>query len=132
MSKFNVLKEKGTNSSNCDLATEDIIEKLVDWDSKYGITVSNVEHDRVDVSFDSIPTNLESFASQVYSFCPDIVDQGYGCLNEMIEMMEESEQPIPDHIQKQIDGIDLSQEGFGLQVLQNVIVQDKKLSLWWD
>ena len=132
MSKFDIISEKGTNGINCDVSTEDIIDKLNAWDSKYGVTISNVEHDRFDLRLDTIPSDIEDFAKEVYSFCPDIIDQGYGCLDEMVEMMEESGQPIPEEVQKQIDGIDFNDENYGLKILQKVVSEEKMLGFWWD
>jgi hypothetical protein len=132
MKKFDIIKEKQTNGANYDLSPEGIVDKLIAWDSSFGISICNVEHNRFEISFDSLPDNLEEFANEIYSFCPDIIEQGYGCIDEMIEMMEESEQPIPDQIKAQIEGVDLSEEGYGLKILQNVLNKDKKLGLWWD
>ncbi len=132
MNKFEIIKEKGTNGANYDISPEDITNRLIAWDSKYGISISNVEHNRLDISFDALPNNLEALANEIYSFCPDIIDQGFGCLDEMIEMLEESEQTIPHSIRAQIEGVDLSGDDYGLKVLQNVLSKDQKLGLWWD
>ncbi|WP_049722829.1 DUF4253 domain-containing protein [Gilvimarinus polysaccharolyticus] len=132
MNKFDIIKEKETNGANYDLSPDDIIDRLTAWDSMYGVSIDNIDHNRCEVTFDSLPDDLEAFASEIYSFCPDIVDQGYGCIDEMIEMMEESGQPIPEKIMDQIEGVDLSEEDYGLKVLQNVIRKEKRLGFWWD
>ncbi|WMS88294.1 DUF4253 domain-containing protein [Pleionea litopenaei] len=132
MNEFDIIKEKKTNGANYDLSSEDIINKLIDWNSKYGVSISHVDHNRFEISFTTLPDNLEALAQDIYSFCPDIIEQGYGCLDEMIEMFEESEQLIPDSIKEQIEGVDLNDDGYGLKVLQNVMSKDKKLVLWWD
>lgn len=132
MNKFDIITEQGTNGINCDITTKDIVEKLKKWDSLYGVTIDAVAHDRFELRLNSLPSDMESFAKEVYAFCPDIVDQGFGCLDEMVEMMEESGQPIPSETQKLISGIDFNDEDYGVKLLQKAIEESKEISFWWD
>lgn len=132
MSKFDTLRKNGTGGPNVDVSTEDVIKKLEQWDSQYGIEISDVSHDRVLVKFSSLPDNLESFAKEVYEFCPDVVDQHFGCMDEMVEMMEESGQKIAPEIAELIEGVNLEDENFGEVLLQKSIRSTQSVSLWWD
>lgn len=44
MGKTDIVKECGTSGVNYDLSNEDILNKLVTRDSKYGIEISDVAH----------------------------------------------------------------------------------------
>lgn len=132
MSKLDAIKENGTSGPNYDVSTEDVIKKLKQWDSQFGIEISEVSHDHVLVEFNSIPDNLKSFAKEVYDFCPDVIDQHFGCMDEMVEMMEETGQEIAPEIADLIEGVDLEDEGFGEVLLQKSIKATQSVSLWWD
>ena len=32
-----------------------------------------------------LPTDLNQFTKDVYKFCPDVIDQGYGSMEKMIQ-----------------------------------------------
>lgn len=132
MSKFDTIKENGTGGPNYDVSTEDVIKKLKQWDSQYGIEISEVSHDQVLVKFSSLPDNLESFAKEIYDFCPDVIDQHFGCMDEMVEMMEETGQELDPEIAELIEGVDLEDEDSGEVLLQKSIKSKQSVSLWWD
>lgn len=132
MSKFKELSTQNTNGANYDIDTDQIIAKLSDWDEKYGVEISDVGHDKVTVRFSSLPDNLESLAKEVYEFCPDTIDQGHGCYDEMIEAAEEMDREIPQHIQELVEGVDLSNESYGLVLLEKALKKHRVVALWWD
>ncbi len=78
--KLKEVYEKGTNGINYEITNEDVIEKLTKWDEQYTITILEIEADRLTVQFENLPENLEALANEMYEFCPDIIDQGYGCM----------------------------------------------------
>jgi len=55
MDKYQDLRVYQTHGINCDLETEDIIEKLNIWDERYGIEILNVESDRLKFSLKIFP-----------------------------------------------------------------------------
>ncbi|OIP75868.1 MAG: hypothetical protein AUK48_06645 [Oscillatoriales cyanobacterium CG2_30_44_21] len=87
MDKYQRLLELGTNGCNYDVETEDIIQKLQDWDAKYGIELSEVSSDSVLLNFKSLPDDVTELASEIYEFCPDTIEQGFGCAEDMIEIL---------------------------------------------
>jgi hypothetical protein len=132
MSKFALVKEKGTNGINYDVTTDDVIEKLQQWDSHYGIEISEVEHNRLVVTFQSLPENLEALAQDIYEFCPDVIEQGFGCMDDMVEMMAEAGQEIKPELAQLIEGVDFEQEDFGEVLLQRSLKSTHQVGLWWD
>lgn len=132
MSKFALVKEKETNGINYYVTTDDIIEKLKQWDSQYGIEISEVEHDRLVVTFPSLPDNLDALAKDIYEFCPDVIEQHFGCMDDMVEMMEQSGQELAPEIAQLIEGVDFETENFGEVLLQKSLKSTHQVGLWWD
>lgn len=81
---------EATNGVNYDIDTQMIINKLKDWDSKYGIELEAVGPDFVSGKFKNKPANIPKFAKEVYDFCPDIVDQGVGSIEELEKSLADS------------------------------------------
>ena len=75
---------------------------------------------------------MDAFAQDLYSFCPDLVDQGTGCVHEMVEMLEETGEELTDNIREMIEGIDFTDEKYGVEILKREIQKRKKVILWWD
>ena len=132
MDKYQRLLDMGTNGCNYDLDTADIIQKLQVWDAKYGIELTEVESDQLIVTFSNLPDDLTELALEIYEFCPDTIDQGFGCTDDMINMLQESQQEIPAELQEMIEGIDFDDENFGLEILKRSLISTKELFLWWD
>jgi len=132
MDKYEELRTQGTNGANFDIETEDVIARLKDWDERYGIDLSEVESDRVTVRFDSLPDDLDSLAGEIYEFCPDTIDQGFGCYDEMIDAAEEMEQEVPDDVRELVNGVDLEDEDYGLELLKRSLRREMVIGLWWD
>ena len=110
---------------NYEIGTEDIISKLKEWDEQLGIDLSDIGFDRVTVKFHKLPDNLTAFAKEIYEFCPDTIEQGYGCMAEMIEAAEEMGEEIPDHLKELIEGVDLEAENYGLVLLEKRFAKTK-------
>ncbi len=130
--EFAPLREHETNGANFDLDTEDIITRLKEWKKLCTYRITGAEHDTVDIEFDTLPADMDTFVRDLYDFCPDLVDQGTGCVAEMIEMSEETGEEIPEDLQELIKGVDFEDEDYGLEILKREILRDKKLTLWWD
>jgi len=116
------------------ISDENIIEKLKQWDSLYGIEIeiSETEHDRLLVRFMSLPDNLDILSKDIYEFCPDVIEQHFGCMDEMIDMMEETGQKLPPELAQLIEGVDFEREDFGEILLRKSLKATHSVSLWWD
>ena len=129
---FALIRAAETSAPNYDLDTDAIIGCLTLWQSLCSFTVIGAEADTVDIKFETFPADMDAFVKALYEFCPDLVDQGTGCIHEMIEMMEESgESPTPA-MQELVKGIDFSDENYGIEVLKRQLLQRKNVQLWWD
>lgn len=85
--KFDVLRYRRTDGINYGLQTEDIINKVSEWDKKYKIDIIGCGRDWVWIKFDKLSEDLNGFSKEVYEFCPDIVDQGVGSIEKLKESM---------------------------------------------
>ena len=103
MDKYAELKKCGTHGANYGLSPEDILTKFQEWDKLCDFSLSEIERDKVLVTFRTLPEDLDSFARNVYDFCPDTVDQGFGCVEEMMELGEENLVAKSDLLQKMIE-----------------------------
>lgn len=86
--KFDILKYRRTDGINYGLETEDIIEKISEWDKKYEIDIIGCSRDWVLIKLNKLPQNLDEFSKEVYEFCPDIVDQGVGSIESLKESIK--------------------------------------------
>ena len=86
----NVLRMAESNAVNFGFETEDLINKIKEYDEKYGVSVSHAETDTVVLEFDKLPEDLGGLTKDIYEFCSDIVDQGTGDINSITESLRET------------------------------------------
>ena len=72
------------------METEDIINKVSEWDKKYVVNVVGCGRDWVWIELSKLPRDLDRFSKEVYEFCPDIVDQGVGDIKKLKESIKEN------------------------------------------
>lgn len=131
--KYAALYQCGVNGTNHDLDTNAIVERLMQWDERFGIHLVDVRTDgSFTVQFDRLDEDVEPFAREIYEFCPDIVDQGFGEMNEAAEQFESSGRGLPDDMKQLLGGLDPDDEDFGLKVLGRWLLQHRAVGLWWD
>lgn len=132
MDRYDELRRHQTDGANYGHETEDIIARLKEWDAKYGIDISDVSRDSVTVAFKRLPEDAAPLAREIYEFCPDTVDQNFGCYEEMLDAAEETGEEIPPHVLELVEGIDFEDEHYGLELLRRSLKRDKAVVLWWD
>lgn len=132
MSKFDEIKERDTNGANYYVSYADILNRLESWDSLYGVVVSDVTRDGLVVGFKSLPSDLDSLVREIYDFCPDVIEQHFGVMDEMIDMMEETGGKLNQEITELVEGVDFGDENFGELLLKKYLRLHKSVSLWWD
>lgn len=88
---YDALRTMGTNGWNYDLGPDDVIERLKLWDAKYGLDIQGIAFDWVEARIERPPTDMASFAAEVYEFCPDVVEQGAGTVEALADEMRRSQ-----------------------------------------
>ena len=81
--QFDILRVAQSDAVNYDLGTEDLVRRLQEYDSKFGIDIFHAETDTIEFKCRSMPDDMPEFCRDLYDFCPDIVDQGVGTVEEL-------------------------------------------------
>jgi hypothetical protein len=129
---YEPIRKANTDGANYGLDTEAIVARLRQWESLCEFRVSEAGHDTVNIEFETLPKDLDAFVRDLYDFCPDLVDQGTGCMQEMVEMIEETGEGLEPEMKKLIEGVDFEDENYGLEILKRSLQQGKSVRLWWD
>jgi hypothetical protein len=82
-SQFDILRVAQSDAVNYDLGTEDLICKLEQYHSQYGIDIFHAETDIMEFRFQAMPSDLTAFCSDLCQFCPDIANQGVGTVKKL-------------------------------------------------
>ncbi|MBT2660046.1 DUF4253 domain-containing protein [Bacillus sp. ISL-45] len=90
--QFEILQLQQTNGDNYNISNERVISKLREWHSSHPFTVIGADYDWVEANFDVLPEGkeLKTLAREIAEFCPDIVEQGTGSINGLIEAITET------------------------------------------
>ena len=129
---FAAIRAAHTGGPNYGLDTEAIIAHLAKWQSICTFTVTGAEGDAVDIRFETLPEDLDAFVRDLYEFCPDLVDQGTGCLHEFLDVADESGEELTPEMKQMIEGVDFTDDNYGLEILKRELQRNKKVTLWWD
>lgn len=81
--QFDILRVAASDAVNYGMETEDLIRELQKWDAEFGIDIWQAQTDMIQIRLKRLPADVSAFAERVYKFCPDIVDQGVGSVNEL-------------------------------------------------
>ena len=87
--KFDILRTSLSDGTNYDITNEIIIEKFQAWDKQYNIDIWQAETDTIQLTLKKLPEDLKALSLEIYEFCPDIVDQGSGDINDIVEYLTE-------------------------------------------
>ncbi|MFT9846003.1 DUF4253 domain-containing protein [Aneurinibacillus sp. REN35] len=90
-SQFDILRLMETDAVNYDMLTEEVIEKLIEYDRAFGIDIFQAETDTVQFLLAGEPEDWDAFCEDLYEFCPDIVDQGCGSVEALKEELQITE-----------------------------------------
>ena len=91
-SQFDILRVAQSDAVNYDMATEDLVKKLQEYDQKYGIDIFHAETDTIEFKLKDMPADVAGFCHDLYEFCPDIVDQGTGSVAELQKEISKSKE----------------------------------------
>ncbi len=127
---FEPVWRAGTSAPNYRLDTAAIIHRLANWRSLCDFTITAAGPDTVDISFHTLPADKMAFVTEIYNFCPDVVDQDTAYIADMID--PEDPDSMPEEMKELVEGIDFNDENYGLEILKRTLERNKRLTLWWD
>jgi hypothetical protein len=88
---FDIIRFRGTSGPNYEISNDSILSRLKDWHQRFSLEITGADADWVEVRFAHLPVEaLPAFAKEVYTFCPDIVEQGAGNTESMVEDLKET------------------------------------------
>lgn len=87
-SQFDILRLARSDAVNYEMDTEDLVEKLRQYDRDFGINITHAQTDTILFDLVGRPADFAAFARDLYGFCPDIVDQGVGSVEVLREAIE--------------------------------------------
>lgn len=121
------IEKAGTSAGNYNLDSKMISTRILRWSKLCELRILEADRASIKISFLTLPSDMEAFAADIYSFCPDIVDQGTGCIKDFIEDMG-----VPPHAIGLVEDLDFSIANHGVELLKRFLLRDKVLKLWWD
>lgn len=110
-----------------------VIQALDRWHSLYELeAVTDIGPDGFRVRFKRLPEPLEDLVYEIAELCPDIVYQGYGVIDEMVESYEEMGQVLPERYASLVKGVDLTAENYWVELMKRDLKHSKEMVFWWD
>lgn len=90
-SQFDILRHARTDAINYDMVTTDLVARLQKYDLQFGIDIYHAETDTVGFTLRTLPEDVNALAEELYDFCPDMVDQGHGSVEELEDDLRDSQ-----------------------------------------
>ena len=69
--QYEILRIQKTDGINYGITNERLITQLKDWYKKYPFQIIGADMDWVEIEFNELPQDLDSFVKEVQQFCPD-------------------------------------------------------------
>ena len=88
--QFDILRMQETNGDNYEISNEKVIAKVKEWDQRFGLRIIGAGLDWLEIDFINQPKDIQEFAEEVYTFCPDVVDQGAAKVESLANEMKKT------------------------------------------
>jgi hypothetical protein len=88
--KYEVLKQVGTDGINYNITNDSLITIIKDLDKKYSLELIGASGDWCEFFIHNDPPSWTDFGNEIYKICPDIVDQGAGSIEAMVEEVKKT------------------------------------------
>ena len=123
---------KGTSGPGSGVTNGEILAFLDEWSERAELSVCDVAGDRLTLRFVSLPSELDELAAAIYRVCPDAVDRGFGCIDEALDECAWQGVEPPGEMLELVEGLDLTDRGYGLVALARALQRDRSIRLLWD
>ena len=88
--QFDILRHARSDACNYGMQTEDLVQRLREYDARYGIDIVHAETDTIELDLVRAVDDWGALAERLYELCPDIVDQGVGSVEALAEALADS------------------------------------------
>ncbi len=85
--QYDILRIQNTGKGRKNMNPEKIIEKMKAWEKQFRFEITGAQSYMIQANFISKPPDIEKFASDLTSFCPELLNDGSGSLNDIIKNM---------------------------------------------
>ena len=82
--QYEILRIMQTDGDEYDISTQDVINRLKEWEKISTFEIVGADADWVEIEFKTLPPDLKAFAEEVHEFSPDSVDDGPGSIEKLI------------------------------------------------
>jgi len=82
--QYEILRIMQTDGDEYDISTQDVINRLKEWEKISTFEIVGADADWVEIEFKTLPRDLKAFAEEVHEFSPDSVDDGPGSIEKLI------------------------------------------------
>ena len=137
---YEILHFQQTNGANYGIFLPDILARLQEWETRCKLDIIGAASDWVAIEFRRLPKNLCAFAEEIYTFCPDAVEQGVGLKHEEThpEVFAAARKLCPQissTMRKKLSeqlGSYTEHSEMGIRLLAYELKTTKYVFLWWD
>lgn len=89
--KFDILKIYNTSGSNNVVSNDLVVSQIRDWEEKMELVFDQIDEDMFGAYIVSFRYDYNKLADENIKLCPDVIDQGYGSREKLIEGLKERE-----------------------------------------
>lgn len=88
--QYDILRIKKTIANEPGIPTEDIINKLKQWDDKYSLSIKVIgaDFDWFEAKYINQPVNFNDFVKEIYSFCPDNINYAFQDIKDLTSQLQ--------------------------------------------
>ena len=88
--QWELIKFVRTEPVNYDLTNEDVINWFKTKRSEFEFDIIVADVDRIEIKILTKPDSYSNLAKDIYKFCPDVIDQGYSNMEELIKFLNKT------------------------------------------
>jgi hypothetical protein len=88
--QFDIVRVQKIESNKKKHSTEDIVKRLISWDKEFKFEITRAGDYWIDANFITKPADMNKFARELTKFCPEILNDGTGKIEDVINGMNSS------------------------------------------
>jgi hypothetical protein len=81
--QIQVLRDMGIQGNDFEISNDDVVKWFVKWGGEFEYKIIGVGIDFIQADIITEPKDYDTLAKEIYSMCPDVVDQGTNTVEEL-------------------------------------------------
>lgn len=90
LDQYEILRIMHTDGEESEITTQDVIDRLKDWEKIASFDIIGADSDWVEVEFKILPKDLKAFSEDVDEFSPDAVERGPGTIEKLAKELKKT------------------------------------------